>query len=45
MLDRREPEGFRRFFCKKAKWIDMIMNGRYNIENNLISTCLERYKL
>ena len=24
MLDRREPEGFRRFFCKGAKWIDMI---------------------
>lgn len=31
MLDRREPEGFRRFFCKWEKWIDMIINGRYNI--------------
>ena len=45
MLNRRELEGFRRFFCKKAKWIDMIINRRYNIESNLISTCLERYKL
>ena len=45
MLDRREPEGFWRFFCKWEKWIDMIKDRRYNIESNLISTCLERYKL
>ena len=45
MLDRREPEGFRRFFCKKIKWIDMVMNRRYNIKRNLLWACLERYKL
>ena len=31
MLDRRELEGFRRFFCEWANWIDMIINERYNI--------------
>lgn len=32
-------------FCKGVKWIDMIMNGRYNIKRNLLWACLERYKL
>lgn len=37
--------GLSAVFCKGAKWIDMIINRRYNIESNLICTCLERYKL
>lgn len=37
--------GLSAVFCNRIKWIDMVINRRYNIKNNLLLACLERYKL